>query len=565
MLYARHLWLWFEPTLLIVLVLLIALRPAPLAAVGRWFVGGALRLRRRPRMAMGALAALTLLGAATVMLLAGAPVPRVQDEFCHVLAADTFARGRLANAPDAHWPHFESFHLLQQPTYASKYPPAQGWLLASGAVVGQPALALVAGAALTAMVFLWALRAWLPLPWAFVGAVAVTLRWGVASYWTHSYWGGLVPALGGALLWGGVKRALDPVDDAGEAGALRPRVIDAALLALGLILLANSRPFGGLVLSLPAAAWMGWRLLVVRRPAPRVALGRIVVPVTLVLALGGAWMLRYNAAVTGDPWTLPQIAYERQYAMIPLFRGQAERAIDYRHDVMRDFYQHLIDTYDPDQRVIAPGEAAQRLGALVDFLLGPALVLALLAAARRGRDGEDRLGWTWLAVAVFIAGQLYVKSWWPHYAAPVALPLILLATVGLRRIWRWRIGARAGRPGRALVAAALLLQLAQLGPQLHERLRERDFWSHTRHAIATELAADGGRHLVFVRYGAAHHPAREWVYNGAALDEEIVLWARAMDPAADRALIAAKPDRRAWRVDVGVPGTDGPRLAPYDP
>ncbi|MBC8107356.1 MAG: hypothetical protein H7Z14_12255, partial [Anaerolineae bacterium] len=104
------------------------------------------------------------------------PAPQFHDEFSYLLAGDTFARGRLTNPAHPMWEFFETFQVLSQPTYASKYPPGQGMFLALGqALAGAPIVGVWISTALACAAIAWMAGAVLPRTWAMLcGILAAT-------------------------------------------------------------------------------------------------------------------------------------------------------------------------------------------------------------------------------------------------------------------------------------------------------------------------------------------------------------------------------------------------------
>jgi hypothetical protein len=140
----------------------IALTLAVLALFWRPFIApAAARFARRTAWCMIALAVLPI--GLRLILLAHHPVPSpdIYDEFGHLLVADTLMHGRLANPAHPLREFFETFFVLQQPTYSSIYPIGNGLMLALGRTLTGLAWSgvLLATGAFCALVY-WMLRGW---------------------------------------------------------------------------------------------------------------------------------------------------------------------------------------------------------------------------------------------------------------------------------------------------------------------------------------------------------------------------------------------------------------------
>jgi len=524
-------------------------------------------LARKRSLAVVVVGAATLLLRIAVLPVEPIPNPSVHDEFSYLLQADTFAHGRLTNPTPAMWVHFETFHEIFQPTYCSKFFPGQGLFLALGKTVfGHPFWGVWLTSALMCAAITWMLQGWFSPEWAFLGGALALLRFGIFGYWANSYWGGNVPAIGGALVLGALPRIKSSV-----------RWQDATLMGIGLALLANSRPWEGLVLSLPIAVMLFVWIFAKNGLPLQTSARAVLLPLVVVLALAGGWLAFYCWRTTGSPVRSPYQVYEQTYGAIPYMAWQHVKPEPvYRHAVLR--------TLDVDQELLSyqifrkPVGHLSRIFAAIGFFLGPLLILpfaALTFALPYGfswRHLSGRIRTLLWILIVFACGTELVIFYNPHYSAPatcVVLAFILLAT---KRVREWN---RSGLfLSRAVVMACIVAFAVRVAAApLHIPYSRfstygwYDFFAQygtgwfPRTGIEAELKNAPGNHLVIVRYGPRHEPFPDWVYNDADIDHARVIWARDMGTADNHELLSYFKDRQVWLLEADA---KPPRLSPYD-
>jgi hypothetical protein len=476
------------------------------------FVRGLSSLARQKTLSCVGLGVLVLVVRAALLPVWPIPMPSIYDEFSYLLQADTFAHGRLANPAHPLWRFFESTYILQQPTYASRFPPAQGLVMALGQVIfGHPWFGVWLSAGLLAAALCWALQGWLPPGWALFGAF-IGLNLCLFSYWINSYWGGAVTAIGGALVTGAWVRI---------TRAKRWRY--AWLFGIGAVIVVLARPFEGLLLVVPALIALGM--------ANRTA--RVWLPIVLTGVAGASWLAYDNYRVTGHPLRLPYREYYEQYEIVPPFSflplSTAPRA--FRHF---DLESRARETYERVRSWRLFVDRPLDWLTLLRFYYGNLIWLLPLVVFMPFLWRSRRTRFATILVTAIGAASLIEVWWYPHYAAPFTAALLILVAQSMRYLRQWNYGGR--QPGRFLVSAmpvAVLLVMVASEAQAIATHRTADQEQAKNAQVAQKeriekqlLKKLSGQHVIFVRYAGLPSPHEEWIYNAADIDAAPVIWAQ---------------------------------------
>jgi hypothetical protein len=400
-----------------------------------------------------------------------------------------------------------------------------------------------------------------------LGGVLAGLRIGLFSYWIDTYsGGGSVAALGGALVLGALPRFIRTT-----------RLRYSLLMALGLIVLALSRPFEGLLLCLPVGfVLLRWIFSGKNRPTAAFVFRRGALPLALILA-ALAWLGYYDYRAFGNPLTLPYSVDRAQYAAAPYWIWQSPRPEPvYRHKALHDFYVDVELSYAKRLHTVS-GFLSETLLAkplrTLLFFAGFALLPPLIMVRRIFLD--RRIRFLLVCVAIVVVGVLQETWLIPHYFAAITPAFYAVGLQMMRHLRHWKPGGRPVGTAIQRFTVTVCIALAAIRPwaePLHLQLPRWPSaeWASTwsgpgqmglaRKHIEDKLDGLPGKQLIVLRYSPDHSSLDEWVYNSPDIDNSKIVWAREMDAADNLELIRYYNDRAVWLVQ---PDTTPVTLSPY--
>lgn len=504
---------------------------------------------RKKSLVVFCLGALAVLSRVAILPLQPVPLPVIHDEFSNLLAADTFAHGRLTNPPHPMWIFFDTFHVLQHPTYASKYPPGAGLMLALGQIIGHPWFGTVLFLGLMSMAMTWMLQGWVPPAWALLGSLIAVSRLCLFNPFFDGYFGAPASALGAALVLGAFPRIVR-----------HARFRDAIWLGLGALCLVLTRPLEGFIFCLPVV--VGLLLWFHRRIQDatfwKIGFRKVFLPASAVLVVGLVWLGYYNWRVTASPTVFPYFLYHHTYYNFPIFAWERVPApLHYENPQFEAYFNGWQRRHYEHSFTYWVNSSYKALLAWWRIYLGPTFTILVLSLPYLWRDRRIRLP---LIQGLLCAAGLVAVVWFqPHYAAPMAAAVFVLLAQTMRHLRRFQC---LGRPigvyiSRLVVVIALDWMLILV---VHSALYPLIPWSQERSRIAERLKGMPSGHLVLVDYAPEHDVHQEWVYNAAEIDKSPIVWARQIPGRDLTPLLTYFADRTVW---VLYPDENPVRLVRY--
>jgi hypothetical protein len=485
------------------------------------------------------------------------PYPEIMDEFSNLLGAYTFAEGRMTNPTHPMWHFFETFHVFHVPSYQSKFPPANALFMAFGIVTGgHPIVGVWVSYAVAVGSLCWMLQGLVPHKWALAGALGAAFHGRMLQEWGLEYWGGAASLLGASLLFGALVRLQK-----------KPLTGYTVLFAMGLLLLANHRPFEGFITALIPTALLLWLMYNYLKnhqfglkPQLQV-LSRFILPGLLVFGAGVYAMLYYNKAVTGNYFSLPYTFYGPQYEMATPFVFKTHEAPEFRHEIFKNYaeldYRLVLSSHFSIWGLFT--EWLYKMWYYWRFYFSIVFTLPLIAFVLSKKNLADKV--CLIIVSILLVSVMVNSYAWPHYISPIAPLFVYMVVRGMMNfsILRQFINRYIYASFKFTIITIVILYLP-LTLLAHIR-QSRSALSKQKELIENRLKTDGSKHIIMVRYSHEHNVLRDWVYNGADLENGPVLWAREMEPPEkNKEIVGYYTDRKFWLFQ---PDEDPDLLIPY--
>jgi hypothetical protein len=393
------------------------------------------------------------------------------------------------------------------------------------------------------------------------------LRFGVFGYWADSYWGGAAGAIGGALVLGALPRI-----------KAFQRTGDAVLMGIGLAILVNSRPYEGFIFTLPVAACLLLWMTSKQRPPATILLRRVVIPLSLLLAMTAIATGYYFWRVTGSPFRMPYQVEAQTYGAAPLLLWQSSQPQPtyYHADLENVYAGGELTRYKvamtPLGFLYISGEKAFGLW---KFFVGPALTLPIVMLGfvppTDFLTAQMKTRFLLIVFALTLAGLLSEIYFCPHYAAPASGLILGLLLFPLRKLRSWQFRSKSSGLFLAravLVLCGVMFAVRCFAGTLHIPVAESNTaaWYQIGHKflgrseIVAKLDEMPGPQLVIVRYKPHRVPDDEWVYNEPDIDKAKIVWARDMGPVQNEQLLKYFNGHKAWLLR---PDQSPPSLVPY--
>ena len=442
--------------------------------------------------------------------------PNSADEYAYVLAAETFAEGKLSvPSPDPREP-FSYTHVINDGRFYGKYPPGWSFLLSFGTRAGVPWLVNPLFGAFFVIAVYAVARRHFSTPVANIAALSMVANpyviFNAASYFSHTsclffctafFWGYL------AVLSGQRRRQ----DSVGMG------------LAAGLAFLA--RPYTAIVIFTPLLVYLLWRAS--RTGTFRAAIVSLAWAALPALACFSIF-LAYNYLQTGDPWVQPFQKYDPHDK--PSLSG-----------MYQDFFSRLRD------------HVAYRLLELGLWLpLSPLFAAAyfLTPEGRRNPKGVAlELAFAGLFTGYFLYWGSGINQYGPRYLHEATGVLVLMSALLVSRYQKWNV---------LIVTGLLLMNISTLWTATRYHARDVDERMEVYKLAESQAVAPA---VIFLKTGSGTMPIGDLTRNGIHFDGSF-LYVWDSGPDMNRRLLDRHPGRRAYayRYDRG---TRAGQLLPYEP